>query len=359
VEDTTRRGAPCAASNGSRRVGRGLAGLALLASVACGPAPTTDAAAHGEAGAPAAALELPACLAPAAPVLAAVPAGASLRFTVPQGDAIELGTATDAEATEPDAWRAASEVELPASGELTVFARNAEPGCDGAEFVHRYRVTAAFPGPAGTPDSTAVARDALEIVGWATTAVEVSLGVGSDQPALRDPERALGPAEGTAVDALALGEGGSVTLRFEPPLVDGDGPDLAVFENGFSDSFLELAFVEVSSDGVTFVRFASAYLGTTPLDAYGTLDTTLFDGLAGKYRQGYGTPFDLATLADRPEVQVGALALDQIAFVRVVDVVGDGASVDDFSHPIFDPYPTVDTAGFDLDAVAALHAAAP
>ena len=40
---------------------------------------------------------------------------------------------------------------------------------------------------------------------------------------------------------VSLGEGGTITLRFEPPISDGDGDDFAVFENSVVEGFLELA----------------------------------------------------------------------------------------------------------------------
>ena len=80
---------------------------------------------------------------------------------------------------------------------------------------------------------------------------------------------ALGPADaydfGTGLPStspttvVSLGDGGSITLTFAHPLSDGTGPDLAVFENAFNDTFLELAFVEVSSDGANFVRFPAIF----------------------------------------------------------------------------------------------------
>jgi hypothetical protein len=154
---------------------------------------------------------------------------------------------------------------------------------------------------------------------------------------------------------VVLGNGGYLTLTFEPAISDGEGPDFAVFENSFSDTFLELAFVEVSSDGETFVRFDSAYTGQTPLDAFGTQEPTGFYGLAGRYRGGFGTPFDLQTLRMRPEARDGRLDVQNIRWVRIVDVVGDGSARDSFGHPIYDPTPTVRTGGFDLEGVGVLN----
>ena len=63
---------------------------------------------------------------------------------------------------------------------------------------------------------------------------------------------------------VSLGDGGTVVLTFPQPIGDVPGPDFAVFENGFkafdNSFFLELAHVEVSSDGVNFYRFPSSSL---------------------------------------------------------------------------------------------------
>jgi hypothetical protein len=171
----------------------------------------------------------------------------------------------------------------------------------------------------------------------------------------RDPEGALGPADGTSAGIFCLGRGGAVTLTFDTPIVDDAGFDFAVFENGMSADFLELAFVAVSTDGDTFVRFDSAYVATEPMDEFGTLDTTAFDGVAGKYERGFGHPFDLNTLKNKPAVTSGAVDLREINFIRIIDVIGDGTAEDSFGHPLYDPYPCRDSAGFDLDAVGVIH----
>jgi hypothetical protein len=47
--------------------------------------------------------------------------------------------------------------------------------------------------------------------------------------------------------------------------------------------------------------------------------------------------------------------LQNIGFVRVVDMIGDGSETDSFGNPIYDPYPTTGSAGFDLDAIGVMH----
>ncbi len=138
-----------------------------------------------------------------------------------------------------------------------------------------------------------------------------SFGTGSE---------AVGPADGKSSHVVSLGDGGQITLTFAEPIIDGPGDDLAVFENGFSDTFLELAFVEVSTNGIDFFRFAASSLTQTDtqVGTFGSLDPTNLDNLAGKYRGGFGTPFDLAKLAGvSPQLDI-----NHVGFVRIVDAIG-------------------------------------
>ena len=193
---------------------------------------------------------------------------------------------------------------------------------------------------AGTPGSTAIEMTDASLVGWASAVV--SYAPGSDVDAtFQTSAKALGPASGTSDDAVSLGRGGSITLAFEHRIRDGLGFDFAVFENGFSDTFLELGFVEVSSDGVNFFRFANDSLTTSAVDAFGAVDPTNVRNLAGKYRQGFGTPFDLEELRGVSPL----LDTTRVSHVRIVDIVGDGNTKDSSNRRIYDPYPTVGSAG--------------
>ncbi|MFT7580644.1 MAG: hypothetical protein ACI9MR_002317 [Myxococcota bacterium] len=201
-----------------------------------------------------------------------------------------------------------------------------------------------------------IALDHPAIVAWAAN-WEAPVAWGTDvDPQWRLPGEAVGPATGDPAAVVSLGNGGIITLVFETAFGDADGPDLAVYENGFNDTFLELAFVEVSSDGERFVRFPNEYEGTEPVAAFGAHDAALIHGLAGKYRRGLGTPFDLAALADHPAVIDGRVDLQAIRYVRLVDVIGDGTMRDTAGNPIYDPTPSVGTGGFDLDGVAVMRA---
>ncbi|MGI9445403.1 MAG: DUF4465 domain-containing protein [Rubripirellula sp.] len=204
---------------------------------------------------------------------------------------------------------------------------------------------------AGQLGSTAIAHDDPAIIGWATGYENYQPGSDVDL-AFQVPENAIGQAEGTISDAVTLGRSGQITLSFSTPIRNGFGSDFAVFENSFSDTFLELAYVEVSSDGSNFFRFENDSLTPSPVAAFGEVDPTNVHNLAGKYRRGQGTPFDLDDLRGiSPLLNTAA-----VTHVRVVDVVGDGTALDTSGDVIYDPSPTLGSAGFDLDGVGVLNA---
>jgi hypothetical protein len=301
----------------------------------------------------------PACAIPDSQVLTTLHAGATLTFTAPGAPIIEVGTASSATANEPDSWTARSTLTLPADGapySIKVFARVSGTTCpSAARFEHVYQVVGAFDPAAGQPGSLAVPKDAANIVGWATGFVSpVAYGSEVDD-AWRTPAESLGQAGSDLFHIVCTGNGGHVVLTFDPPIADADGADFAVFENAFNDTFLELAYVEVSSDGTNFVRFDTAYLGTVPVAGFEAHQAANLHNLAGKYRQGFGTPYDLSLLRYRALVQTGAVNLRAITHVRIVDIVGNGASTDSFGRRIYDPTPTTGSGGFDLDAIAVLN----
>jgi hypothetical protein len=213
------------------------------------------------------------------------------------------------------------------------------------------RAAGPYEPPAGQSGSTAIHKDDPRIVGWASGWQDYL--VGADCAASwQTPAKALGKAVGDSFDIVCLGNGGRITLTFSQPITNRAGWDFAVFENGFSDTFLELGYVEVSSNGTDFFRFVNSSLTASPVGAFGAIDPTNIDGLAGKYRQGYGTPFDLEQLAAiSPDLDVA-----NIGYVRIVDIVGDGTCLDTAGRIIYDPHKTVGSGGFDLDAVGVLHA---
>jgi hypothetical protein len=155
-----------------------------------------------------------------------------------------------------------------------------------------------------------------------------------------------------------LGDAGIAILQFSTPIINGNGPDFAVFENAFNNTFLELAFVEVSSDGQNFVRFPSFSNNDTSfqIGPFGASDASKIHNLAGKYRAGYGTPFDLEELKDSTNIDI-----NNISYVKIIDVVGsilpDYCSRDSRGIIINDPWSTpFNEGGFDLYAIGVIHA---
>ena len=228
-----------------------------------------------------------------------------------------------------------------------------------------------------------------------------------------DPTKALGPATGQHYDIVSLGDldpneiqqgkpPGEITLTFGDPrdpnnltdpnfaIRDGKGYDFVVFENGHINDysptggpavgtmFAELAYVEVSSDGTHFARFSPVSLTEKPDGPYPylTLKLSNIHGLAGKHPNAYGlctgTPFDLRELADDVNVVSGRVDLNNIHYVRIVDIPGSGDFADEArklidpytypdwntymdNHPIYDAWPTWGSGGFDLEAVGVLQ----
>ena len=223
------------------------------------------------------------------------------------------------------------------------------------------KLNAQFAGNASDKNTTnSIHRDSIIIIDWAKTC-EVNRGLMDiTNPELGfassgTPETAIGKASGNSI--VSLGDGGSAILTFNPPIANGEGFDFAVFENGFSDSFLELAHVEVSSDGVNYFRFPSISNTSkdAQIDAFGSLDASKIHNLAGKYRVFFGTPFDLDELKDIEELDIM-----KITHVKIIDVIGsineNLGSKDSNGNLINDPFPTpFPSSGFDLDAVGVIN----
>jgi len=208
--------------------------------------------------------------------------------------------------------------------------------------------------------TTAIHKDSSIFVAWAT-GVDVyrgyldiqspadgvtSFGLDSD---------AIGIA--TSADVVSLGDGGTAIITFNRPIINGLGPDFAIFENGFTDHYIELAFVEVSSNGIDYVRFPaiSEEQDTLQIDNFNFSNCRYFNNFAGKYRAHYGTPFDLEELIDSSNVDVNA-----ITHVKLIDVIGNinpsFGTMDSQGNIINDTYPTAfPSGGFDLDAVGVIH----
>lgn len=221
-------------------------------------------------------------------------------------------------------------------------------------------VFAQYPPPAGNIGSTAIHKDSSVFTAWATHcyvirgwqhAGDTSLGKAS----AGDSSMACGMAGTNGI--VSLGDGGMAVLTFEKPVYNGPSWDFAVFENSFDGLFLELAFVEVSSDGVNFFRFQAHSLTDTLVQkaAFDTLDAGKINNLAGKYQGMYGTPFDLQELEGN-----AGLDINYITHIRIADVTGsllsEFASYDTAGNKINDPWPTAfPSGGFDLDALGVIH----
>jgi hypothetical protein len=221
-----------------------------------------------------------------------------------------------------------------------------------------------------------------------------------------NPNKALGPATGDMRDIVSLGdldaaeiadgcEPGQITLIFGDPCVAGDtnhihdvnGYDFVVFENAFmslyntgggsvrGEMIAELGYVEVSSNGADFARFGGVSLTSDPAGSYGTIEISDVFGLAGKHPNAYGictgTAFDLRELVEHPLVKGGTVDINDIAYVRIIDVPGSGDFLDaavehvdpctwpgwanyDTNHAIYDAWVTWGSGGLDLEAVGVL-----
>jgi len=251
-------------------------------------------------------------------------------------------------------------------------------------------------GHAAPGDADAVVNPLFK--GWAVEVVSYEPAPGVS-PQWADASVALGPATGDRLDIVSLGDldqsqidaglmPGQITVTFAEPVRDGAGYDFAVFENGLISNasyltgsvagqmFAELGYLEVSSNGVDFARFPSVSLTPAPVGPYGTIEISDVFNLAGKHPNGNnictGTPFDLSDIAEHPLVVDGTVDINNISYVRIVDIPGSGDFVDDAtayvdsqtwpawdyytsSHPVYDAWMTWDSGGFDLEAVGVLH----
>ncbi len=255
---------------------------------------------------------------------------------------------------------------------LTLFTTLAIYSIQAAEYT--YATKSPFAPAAGQSGSTAIHKDDSSISGWADGYQNVNYGSFVDET-WKTPEKALGKAEGISTDIVCLGRSGQITITFSNPIQNGAGFDFAVFENGVTSTFLELGWIEVSSDGTNFVRFPNYSDTANPVSTYGSVQPTQIFGLASKYNMAYGTPFDLSELQLAYDAIIEHntdfsssfitsftnnfphIDLNNIGYIRLIDIVGDGNAKDAGGYTIYDPYPTTGSAGFDLDAVAAFHQA--
>ena len=207
---------------------------------------------------------------------------------------------------------------------------------------------AQYDGDGGTEGSKAISKEDASIVAWAK-------GVEFDRTSevtYGKPYDAIGMADTTNLVCVSLGNGGTAVATFDRPIVNKDGFDFAVFENAFDSTFMELAFVEVSSDGVNYFRFPSKSSATEDKT---TQTTSHYYNLAGKYSYKYGVGFDLSELEDN-----ALLDKNNVRFVRLVDVQG-GVDKDSQGNIIYeyDEHSFLHASGFDLSGIAVINGGEP
>ncbi|MBR1769917.1 MAG: DUF4465 domain-containing protein [Bacteroidales bacterium] len=219
-------------------------------------------------------------------------------------------------------------------------------------------VFAQYDGEVGTENCKAISQNDERIVSWAK-GVELNRGTwdyGDERIVdYGEPYMAIGKPDSTTTTAVSLGEGGTALITFDRPIIDGSGEDFVVFENAFAPTFLELAFVEVSSDGVNFFRFpanTTSYHNQENVSEGRTAEH--YNNLAGKYELGWGVGFDLTELEDNE-----LLDKNNIRFVRLVDVI-NGVSTDIDGNIIYDgvSWPTY-SQGFDLTGIGIINGGEP
>jgi hypothetical protein len=214
-----------------------------------------------------------------------------------------------------------------------------------------------FPGEfspaAGNPGSHAIENTHKKILGWAVDYMNYLPGENVDEQ-WQTSQESLGQAEGNSYNIVSLGKRGEITLVFAHPVKNSKGYDFAVFENSYSDTFLELAKVYVSTNGIDFAGFETISNTQNPVASFGNINPENINNFAGKYRQGFGTPFDLEELKSHKLVESGYIDLENINYIKIKDVPGDGSVKDSRGNPVYDPYPTAQSGGFDLDGVCSL-----
>jgi hypothetical protein len=297
----------------------------------------------------------PQCPPPWLPGFQHIHQGADLSPTQTRDAELFVGYSQDLTALEPDQWEKDTSLSFEDLGSVRVFARfAASEECEEMTLSRVYQVVNEYWSPAREPNSRAIDRMDSHFIDWVSSVIDVQFGE-EVNPSYQVTEKALGPATGEIMNVLVLGEGGNATLTFSSPISNGPGPDFAIFENAFNDFFLELAFVEISSNGEDFLRFPNAYLGQKNINTYEGHNSENIMGMAGTYRAGYGVPFDLQVFDAHPEVITGQVDLTSITQIRLIDIIGDGQTQDSFGQAIYDPYPNSITAGFDLDGIGVFY----
>lgn len=205
------------------------------------------------------------------------------------------------------------------------------------------------PDDSGSPDDTGTPGDggssgdggATEptVNPFAATIISFAPGEGAGFGQDQLPDIVLGSPEGLgeqgSLDVLSLGREGEIVLGFDGvELIDGEGPDLLVFENPFP-GWYETGVVGVSADGKTWLEWTC-----DTADAEGGYPGCAGVGLVWAASDNDIDPTDPET-AGGDAFDLADLGLSSARFVRVRD---SGANT----------YDGV-AGGFDLDAVALVH----
>jgi hypothetical protein len=198
---------------------------------------------------------------------------------------------------------------------------------------------------------------------FADQVVEAIVGTGGGggaQSNVLGPPHGAGPFQGS-MHTFSLGLGGSITVAFtDNAIVDRPGPDFTVFENAFLLSgvetglpFTEPGTVSVSADGITWATFPCA------VDA-----APYFPGCAGVYPvfATDGDPALALVPTTTPIEPIVSVPFD--VFTPPAGSGGDSFDLADVGLAVA-RYVRIDggplkmglagLAGFDLDAVAAVH----
>ncbi|MEY3386675.1 MAG: hypothetical protein RIR53_1486 [Bacteroidota bacterium] len=159
--------------------------------------------------------------------------------------------------------------------------------------------------------------------------------LGGPSPLARDTVPVTDPRE-----ICSIGLGGSITIGLRRAvIIDGPGADFTVFENAFlygrGRTYVEPASVEVSRDGVSWVRF--------PFDSASCV------GLAGLTPTTGNDPYD-PEVGGGDHFDLADVGVDSVRWVRLTDVTS--MILANPASPFFDPTLT----GFDLDAVLTRYA---
>ncbi len=181
---------------------------------------------------------------------------------------------------------------------------------------------------------------------FASSVASVSYGSGQSVGRDRMPGVVLGPPQGAgagegSLDVVSLGNGGSIVLAFDRPIVDGPGTDFVVFENPFfiggtDRLFAELATVSVSDDGAHWHDYPCT---VEPDRAPGKPAYGRCAGWHPVYQHGGEGPVDPATAGGDP-FDLADAGLPAARFVRITDRPDLASAYDGV---------------FDLDAVGIVH----